>query len=103
MTYRQQWKINTYLKKSLTGRVVVIVVVELESMQECEGLFQTDAWKADAEFIEGGRPFPIILILILRVSPRYLNSYVTCFNGRHCEQKVGSGTRSRRVCRRLLA
>lgn len=47
-------------KKASQEELVVRVVIELESMQECEGLFQREALKADIEFIQAWRPFLII-------------------------------------------
>lgn len=44
-------------KKASQEELVVRVVIELESMQECEGLFQREALKADIEFIQAWRPF----------------------------------------------
>lgn len=83
MTYRQQREpaksIHIWNKAS-QEESVVRVVIELESMQECEGLFQTEALKTGSEIIQGWRPFLPILMLIPLVSPRYLNSYVTSFN-----------------------
>lgn len=83
MTYRQQREpaksIHIWNKAS-QEESVVRVVIELESMQECEGLFKTEALKAGSEIILFWRTFLPILMLIPLVSPRYLNSYVTSFN-----------------------
>lgn len=82
MTYRQQREPAKSIhiwKKASQEELVVSVAIELERMQKCEGLFQTEALKAGSEIIQGWRPFLLLLTLIPCVSPRYFNSHVTYF------------------------